>query len=86
MKLTPYNSCTKAHGYQYYSKMCPNCGLEWEYEREYEHQHWQGNAELVEWNWVVYVKCTCGTLIKTRLKPMAASVPEELARKYGWIK
>lgn len=85
MKLTPYNPYTRARSYQYYSKACPNCGLEWDYEREYGHQHWRGSAELVEWNRVVYVKCTCGTLIRTRLKPMATSVPEEMVRQYGWI-
>ena len=81
MKLTPYNPYTRARSYQHYSKACSNCGVEWEYEREYGHQHWHPNGcELLDdrKNCVVYAKCDgCGHLIRTRLKSAGHFIPKE---------
>jgi len=85
-----YNPYTRARGNQHYFKQCSNCGAELEYWRESGHQHWHwGGRDLeaiVESNGVVYLKCACGNYVKTRLKPMSASIPRELAVKWGLLK
>jgi len=71
-------------------KRCPECGAELFMFREPYHQHWRPSGRecpsLVEWNYVVYIQCgICGGLSKTRLKPMAKSMPKDLAKERGLI-
>ncbi|MGA2767999.1 MAG: hypothetical protein ABSF24_06750 [Candidatus Bathyarchaeia archaeon] len=89
-KVKSYNPYTRARNNQQIYKTCPDCGRELMMYRESGHQHWRptGRAcpELVEWNYVVYIRCgICGGLVKTRLKPMSKSMPKDLARQWKLI-
>ena len=85
----PYNPYTRAHGEQYFCKICPNCGGELCYYRESGHQHWRWYGRdlegIYEINGIVYLKCRCGEYIQTRLKPMSASMPTVSAIKEGLL-
>ena len=89
MKEHPYNPYTRAHGYQYYSKICTNCGGELSYERESGHQHrrWVGRdlENIVEIDGAVYLKCACGNHVRTALKPMTASITCDHALERGYV-
>ena len=89
MKEFPYNPYTRARKDQLVQKICSNCGLEHIFWRETSHQHWHTSGthpgELAEVNGVVYIKCECGSKIKTRLKPMSSSMPRSLAIERGLL-
>jgi len=76
MKPVPYRPTTIAHGPQLYRRRCTRCANTITYGRGDRQQEYRG-ASLLEWNRVVYVKCSCGQLIRTRLKPMSAQMSHE---------
>lgn len=89
MKEHSYNPYTRARKNQLVQSLCPDCGNEHIFSRETGHQHFhpQGNTpgELVEINGIVYIKCECGNMTRTRLKPMSASMPRSLAIERGLL-
>lgn len=84
MNLKPYKSPAKAHGNEEYRRFCPKCRTRLHYSRKNREQLF-GGAEILEWDKIVYLKCKCGNLIRTRFKPMSAYMSEEKARSEGLI-
>lgn len=75
-----YNPYSRAHRDQYYRRQCRGCEQRLEYWRESGHQQWRYGRpleDIVEIDDAVYLKCECGALTPTRLKPMSAYEPKD---------
>jgi len=83
MDLKPYRPLREAHGNEEYRRYCPRCRKRLRYHRKDGEYSFVG-VEMVEDDGVVYLKCRCGNLIRTRFKPMSAYVDEHArAKRYG---